>query len=285
MLVTDTAVPRTRSIEEAKKLLQTHGLAVVEGILDTEALDTVRGAVARGIEYDRQHDIQLQGFDFDPDDRNIRLFDLVNKEQVFRDLVEHPVALDFVRFWLGEPFSLSNFSGNITAPGSGAMGMHADAGYMPVPWPPYPIALNVAWAVDDFTADNGATRIVPGSYGKGFGPDYRASPHDPPGRETAKVIPVECPAGSIFVMDGRVWHQTGPNTTAATTRIGLFAYYTRPFIRPQYNWYATVPDAVLDSASPTLRRMLGFGDNLAAKAEYPQLRKQWLRRPRQEDVS
>ncbi len=282
----DSAVPRTRSVAEAKTLLQSHGLAVIEGILDRSSVARVKAAVERGVESDRANAIQLQGFDFDPDDKNVRLFDLINKDQAFRDLVEHPVALEFVRHWLGEPFSLSNFSGNITGPGSGAMRMHADAGYMPVPWPPYPIALNVAWAIDDFTADNGATRVAPDSYGKGYGPDYQATPDAPPAGEDAEVIPVECPAGSIFVMDGRIWHQTGPNTTRDQTRIGLFAYYTRPFIRPQYNWYATVPDAVLEAASPTLRAMLGFSGNAtASNADYPQLRKGGLRRPNREGAA
>lgn len=61
--------------------------------------------------------------------------------------------------------------------------------------------------------------------------------HGPDLTDAAGTVPIECSAGSIFVMDGRVWHQTGTNTTADQTRAGLFAYYVRPFIRPQWNWY------------------------------------------------
>jgi ectoine hydroxylase-related dioxygenase (phytanoyl-CoA dioxygenase family) len=273
----------TRDPQEAKRILKDHGLAILEGVLGPSELAMVRAAVARGIESDRQGDIQLQGFAFDPDDRNIRLFDLINKDRVFRDLAEHPVAVDFVRHWIGEPFSLSNFSGNVTAPGSGAMSTHADAGYMPVPWPPYPIAINIAWAIDDFTADNGGTRFIPGSYHLDFGPNHLPEPGDRRAGELRALPPprpVVCPAGSIFIMDGRVWHHTGPNTTADVTRIGLFAYYTRPFIRPQYNWYATVPDEVLEEASPLMREMLGFAGNASASnADYPALRRTQRRRP------
>ena len=255
----------------AKAYLKQHGLVIIESVLDQVGLARVRDAVKRGVESDRKADIQLQGFAFDPDDRNIRLFDLVSKDRTFRDLVEHPIAVDLASFWLGDNFLLSNFSGNITAPGSGAMNMHADAGYMPVPWPPYPIALNIAWDIDDFRADNGATRYVPGSYHMQHGPDYAGSDAIPIVRETR---PIQCKADSVFVMDGRVWHQTGPNTSKDQTRTGLFAYYTRSFIRPQFNWFATVPDEVLQESSPRLREMLGFGSNDSAKsADYPQLRK------------
>ncbi len=87
------------------------------------------------------------------------------------------------------------------------------------------MAINVAWAVDDFSDTNGATRFVPGSHRRDHGPDS--------GSGSALSVAIECPAGSIFVMDGRVWHQTGLNTTAGETRAALFAYYVRPFIRPQ----------------------------------------------------
>src|SRR5260370_38483326 len=106
---------------------------------------------------------------------------------------------------------------------------------MAAPWLPYGMAINVAWTLDDFTEANGATRFVVGSYKSDHGPD--------PMMMYDQSTPIECPAGSIFVMDARVWHQTGPNKTLDQTRAGLFAYYVRHFIRAQSNWSCTVtPD-------------------------------------------
>lgn len=247
------APPRASNAEEAKAQLGAHGITVIEGVLGKDELARVREAVRAGVESDGTKGVQLHGFPFDPDMRNTRLFDLVNKDKVFRQLVEHPLAIELVQHVIGRDFLLSNFSGNITAPGSGPMGLHADQGYVPARWPAYPLAVNVAWAIDDFTVENGATRFVPSSHGATEGPQ--------PGRTDYETVPIECPAGSIFVMDGRVWHETGPNVSKDKTRIGLFAYYVRPFLRPQWNWDRTVPREVLEEASPLLRAMLGFGHN------------------------
>jgi ectoine hydroxylase-related dioxygenase (phytanoyl-CoA dioxygenase family) len=243
---------------DAKRIYAEDGIVVIENVLDAAALDRVRRAVRAAVESDNAGSIKQHGFAFDPDDRNIRIFNLCGKDRVFRELVEHPLAIDLVTAALGPGFILSNFSGNITGPGSGAMGMHADAGYMPEPWGRQSIATNIAWAVDDFTVDVGATRYVPGST------HFEANPR--PGDTDASTgvgrntVVIECPAGSIFAMDGKVWHQTGPNTTADKTRTGLFAYYVRPFIRAQYDWTKAIDPADMTDASPLLRHMLGFTD-------------------------
>jgi ectoine hydroxylase-related dioxygenase (phytanoyl-CoA dioxygenase family) len=250
---------RARTTTQAKALLDREGICVIENMLDASGLGRVRAALKAGIARDEENQVPVRGFNFDPDARNVRVFDLLGKDCAFVELVENPTALELVRHVIGESFLLSNFSANVTAPGSGAMGMHADQGYMPAPWPPYPLAVNVAWALDDFSDANGATRFVPLSHRKDHGPDPSVGPDS--------SLPIECPAGSIFVMDGRVWHQTGANRTTVQTRAGLFAYYVRPFIRPQWNWYMTVTPEQLHAMSPLMREMLGFGSNVTSSLE------------------
>lgn len=247
-----TGAPVARDVNEARAHLSEYGVTVLENVLDADGVARVKKALMEGVAADRANGVQLHGFVFDPDEKNTRVFDLIGKSRVFRDLVTHDVALDLARHVIGQEMLLSNFSANITAPGSGPMGMHADQGYVPAPWPPYPLAVNVAWALDDFTIENGATRFVPNTHTKDHGPDKDAH---------RAGVPIVCKAGSIFVMDGRVWHETGSNVSAAATRAGLFAYYVRPFLRPQWNWYLTIPDHILEEASPTLRALLGFGEN------------------------
>lgn len=75
-----------------------------------------------------------------------------------------------MRHLLGERVLLSNINANIAGPGGGKMVLHADQGYVIPPWPPEPLVANVIWMVDDFTEDDGATLMVPGSHRLGHEP-------------------------------------------------------------------------------------------------------------------
>lgn len=262
----------TGDLTAAKQRVTEHGIAVLTNVLSPAETARVRDAVWRAVEADRAAGVQLTGHTrIDPDEHNIRLFGLVMKDPVFRDLLEHPVALAMATHLLGPKPRVSNFSANITGPGSGAMGMHADQGYVTAPWPSWPLAVNVIWAVDDFTADNGATRVVPGSLHAGQGPDW--------GRDYPDAVPMCCPAGSIVVMDGRMWHQTGPNTTADVRRIGMFAYYIRPFILPQVVWHDAVPPPMRATLTPGLHEMLGFGTRATRNLSTRDGRQIWIDDP------
>lgn len=96
------------------------------------------------------------------------------------------------------------------------------------------------------------------------------------GQDYPDAIPLTCPAGSIFVMDGRVWHQTGPNTTRNERRIGMFAYYVRPFIRPQVVWQDLVPPPLRETLTLGLRELLGFGERATRNLQTMQGRQIWL---------
>jgi len=60
------------------------------------------------------------------------------------------------------------------------------------------------------------------------------------------------------VFEGRLWHQTGANTTADQRRFGILAYYCRPFMRQQENFFVSLRPDVLERATPRLRQLLGW---------------------------
>ena len=109
---------------------------------------------------------------------------------------------------------------------------------------------NIMWMLDDFSEENGATRIVPGSHLKGRQPDH-ARDGDLP------TIAATGPAGSAMVFDGRLWHGTGANT-GNSRRMGLLTTFCGPQLRPQENFTVGTRQEVLDSASPDLLALLGF---------------------------
>jgi hypothetical protein len=241
--------PLTRDLEQALHDVRSFGVARIENILEPTTLARVRDALYRAAASDRERGWNTGFISDNPEDKtNQRVWGLLSRDPVFSDLAEHPTALHFVRAVLGWPAMLSNISANITGPGGGEMVLHADQGFAPQPWGGIQ-GLNVAWAIDDFTDQNGATRIVPGSHREN---------RVPTAEDGAHTVALEAPAGSVIVMEGRVWHRTGFNRTENQNRAGIFAFYTLPIYLPQENWFLSLDPAVRHYASDTMLQLLGF---------------------------
>ena len=139
------------------------------------------------------------------------------------------------------------------------MALHSDQALVaPEPWLS-PWSINIIWCLCDLRADNGATLFAPGS-------QRYTSSAELPDDLRAQLVPFEAPAGSILAMEGRVWHTSGANVTADEDRPLLFAYYTRPFVRPQWNFSVALRPEVQQRCSPEMRYRLGLdvGLNLGA---------------------
>jgi ectoine hydroxylase-related dioxygenase (phytanoyl-CoA dioxygenase family) len=200
------------------------------------------------------------------------VMNLIGRDPKFLDLAQHAGALFFADHQLGPDFLLSGSNAIIQGPGAPAQRLHNDQAYVPPPWA-YPLTMNIVWMLDDFTAANGATRLIPSSHlwsvtterGIRSFDDWLNEPvfvaDDGVGRDLpGEVIAVEAPAGTALIMDGRIWHQAGPNSTSDQRRHGVQTYFCRPHMRQQTVFHLSLPRAVLDEAqkSPLLRRLLGF---------------------------
>lgn len=207
---------------------------------------------------------------------NQRISMLVNKGKILRDLVTHPVALELAEHALGHNFLLSAFSANIAKKGGALDGLHRDAWWCPMPYRDgdtytkvgdrkrntaepdgAPAGINIpaaacsmVWMLTDFTEENGATRIVPGSH---LLPDNADSsvPHKVP------TIAATGRAGSCMFFDGRLWHGTGQNVTDES-RIGLFSYYCGPQFRQLENFFLALDPSIANEASERLMDLLGY---------------------------
>jgi ectoine hydroxylase-related dioxygenase (phytanoyl-CoA dioxygenase family) len=73
------------------------------------------------------------------------------------------------------------------------------------------------------------------------------------------MVPFEAEAGSLIIMEGRLWHTSGENRTANQDRALLFGYYVRSFIRPQWNFNVGLSDTTKAQLTPELQRWLGLG--------------------------
>ena len=152
--------PLTDDVEQAKADLAELGIA---RIADALSADDVAALRQRLVEQAAAEAAAGVAFFDGGDGANQRVWNLPSKGEVFRDLLRHPVVRTFARHVLEGDYCLSSHTANIAGPGGAAMALHSDQGYAPRDIAK-PLAMNVMWMLNEFTEDNGATRLVPGSH-------------------------------------------------------------------------------------------------------------------------
>lgn len=243
---------RATLLDTARAHLKQEGWCAIPGVLNVQEAEKALARLwAAAAESKKRGDDTFLPF-LDPNESNVRVFYLLELDAIFRELIEHPTAVDMVKSVLGENYLISNFTANIARPGSKSMGLHSDQSLVsPDPWLTIN-ALNVIWCLTDCYFENGATLYIPGS-------NKWERRGDIPKNAKEMLKPFEAKAGSIIVMDGRVWHTSGQNITRDQDRALLFGYYTAPFLRQQVNWTKKLSKEVQDSMSPEFQERLGLG--------------------------
>jgi len=245
----DRLPPIVDDAAQAAAHIREYGLALLGGQMSASQLQQARGATYAAAEEDKRIGRRADAFGLDYGEKNVRVWNILNRHRVFGDLVQLPVVIELLRQVIGWPALLGNISANIAEPGNQGGVLHADQLFVPRPWPANPQGMNCAYLLDDFTADNGATEVVPRSHLAG---------DDVDGETLAQAtVPVIAPAGTLAVFESRLWHRTGINTSQHP-RAALFAWYTTPIYRTQENWFLSLDDAVVENASDELLTLLAY---------------------------
>lgn len=232
------------------------GWAVLPGVLSADEVASARTALVAAAAASEAAGFPTRIDALDPGGLNVRVYDLIEHDPVFAHLVVHRAVIGYIDRLLDGDLAVSNFTANIALPGSGSMRAHNDQStVMPEPWT-CRYTLNAIWCLDDVDEANGATRFLPGSHRYSTFDDV---PDDP----KAGMRPFEATAGSVILMDGRLWHTSGANTTRDRERAMCFAFYTRSFLRHQTNWWRALSPDTRKRLDPQLKEWLGLrGGNM-----------------------
>ena len=239
--------------DDEKRKLDTDGYLVLDRLMDQRLLDQLRRRVDELFE---QEGAQA-GAEFKQEPHSRRLANLVDKGEVFERVIDTPRILDCMEHVLGPRFKLSSLNVRSADPENGwSQPLHADSGAVADErgyW-----VCNSVWMLDDFTADNGAIRMVPGSHRWGMAPEkVLADLYAPHPQE----ILLTGGAGTVVVMNAHMWHGGTANRTAAHRR-AMHVYYTR-WDKPQQQYQKRLlRSEVQRRLSPSARRLLALDDPL-----------------------
>ena len=233
-----TAAQRARLDED--------GFLPLPGVLSGEQLHVIRDRLAglSAAEGDQA------GIEVHQEEGTDRLADLVNKDPVFEVCFTSPRVLAAVAHVLGD-FTLSSLNSRAALPGSGLQRLHTDWGE-PVPAGDYQVC-NSIWLIDDFTLDNGPTRVVPGSHRSGQLPGQALADPWAPHPGEVKLLGQ---AGTVVIFNAHLWHGGTRNITQRPRR-ALHSYFCRRGRKQQLDQRAYLRPETLARLSPAARHILG----------------------------
>ena len=178
-----------------------------------------------------------------------RVYNLLAHGAIYAQVPTWPEVLPIVDGVLGPGCLVSSLSSIAIGPGERAQPIHADDQVIPLTKPHVATVCNSMWALTDFTEENGATRIIPGTHLLDHSPEY-GTHYD--------SIPAEMEKGSVLVWHGSLWHGGGENRTGER-RYGIAMNYCAGWVRQQENQQLGVPLGTIASFPPRLRELCGFG--------------------------
>ncbi len=234
----------TAAAQDHVERIRADGYTIVEDAIEPDLVEALAAALNR-----LERDLGARPADNGFEGRaTVRIYNLLARGEPFDQVPVHPAVLPIVEGVLDPGCLISSLSSIAIDPGERAQPIHADDMVIPLEKPHAPIVCNSMWALTDFTAANGATRLVPGSH-------RRPSPEYGGAYET---VAAEMPRGSVLIWDGALWHGGGANTTDAR-RTGVAMNYCAGFIRQQENQQLGVPPAMVRRFPPRLQELIGYG--------------------------
>lgn len=219
--------------------LMADGYVIMERLLSEEQIQAFRQEVTPFLQHTGR--TSFEGA------RTQRVYDVLSKTRVLDPLAEHPRVLALLDRLFLPNYLLSQVQIINILPDERAQLLHHDDASYPFPRPRPPLGAATVWAIDDFTADNGATSIIPGSHRW----DQQREP------QPGEAIPCIMPAGSVVLFLGTTWHGGGANQSDQA-RLAATCQYCEPYLRQQENFLLEVSRDTARQLSENMLRMIGY---------------------------
>ncbi len=240
------------SITEMHRLDE-EGFIVLEDFMGADLLARLRERVEQLF----AEEGESAGLEFKQEPGCRRLANLADKGEVFREVIILPRLLEYVHHVLGPDIKLSSLHARSVNPhGDIGQPLHADMAAVADERGPW--VCNTVWMLDDFTADNGALRVVPGSH------RWRRLPAevlDDPRADHPEQVLATGRAGSVIVVNAHAWHAGTANRTDRP-RTALHAFYCRRDKPQQQYQKRLLRPEVQQGLSAALRDLLALDDPL-----------------------
>jgi len=218
-----------------------NGYVIIPDLISPETVARIREESAPFLTYDGRNEIEGH--------RTRRIYAVIEKTLSCNPLVEHPLVLAMLDALFMPGYLLSQLQVINVMPGAVRQPLHNDDGFYPLPRPRKPLSAALIWALDDFTADNGATLIYPKSHlwGKFSLADV----------DVSKMVPAVMPSGSAVFFLGTTVHGAGANHTDKP-RLAATTQYCEPWARQQENYSLAISRERVRLCSETVQRLLGY---------------------------
>jgi ectoine hydroxylase-related dioxygenase (phytanoyl-CoA dioxygenase family) len=238
-------VPADTSSDLVHEILRRDGALIIDGLADPALIDTIQSEMADHVAHTPNGADTFSGFS------TRRTGALIARSPASRDLVRHPLILDVTAKLLDRA---KNHQVHLTqiisiGPGSPGQDIHRDQwafDFFEFP-SDYHVQCNTIWAMTDFTEENGATRLIPGSQ------DW---PNEF-GHGVDETVPAEMTKGSCLLYTGKVYHGGGENRSDHT-RVGLNLTYCVAWLRQEENQYLSCPPEITVELDDDLLKLMGY---------------------------
>jgi ectoine hydroxylase-related dioxygenase (phytanoyl-CoA dioxygenase family) len=239
-------------LDEHTYNVKTRGYSVLNNYLSQEDCDLLKVGMTNALSEFKP----VNGSERSLLDR-YQMHDLINRDINYARLLEDPRLQQLIAPHLGEHWIMyASTSSSIPPHGKNyASRLHVDS---PRFSNSYVFNIGIIWALDDYTPDNGALKILPGSQHLDETPDLDFFEKN--------CIQVFCKAGTLLVFNARVFHRTCENSTGEWSH-SMTLNACRSYMKQRMDWVRFVPEDISSQLNEQARRLVGFDTRLPTSLE------------------